>query len=63
MLRSVDLWNNDSGIGHLEESIPIPTDYSSNENDEVSLAYTDGTEKQKSTIQRVINIELRIDGK
>ena len=62
VLRSVDLWNNDSGIGHLEESIPIPTDYSSNENDEVSLAYTDGTEKQKSTIQRVMNIELRIDG-
>ena len=30
VLRSVDLWNNDSGIGHLEESIPIPTFYSSN---------------------------------
>ncbi len=62
VLRTIDLWNNDSGIGHLEESIPLPQDYTSNENDQISLAYTDGTEVEKSTIQTILNIELRIDG-
>lgn len=62
VLRTIDVWNNDSGMGHLEESIPLPTDYTSNENDDISLAFTDGTEVEKSTIQKIINLELRIDG-
>ena len=31
VVRSVDLWNNGSGNGHLEESIPLPMDVTSNE--------------------------------
>ena len=62
VLRSIDLWNNDSGIGTLEESIAIPSDYSSNEIAPYSLAYTDGTEVEKTMIQIINSIELRIDG-
>ena len=62
VVRSIDLWNNGSGVGHLEESIPLPLDVTSNEGGAVALAYEDGTEVQKSNIQEVINIELRIDG-
>jgi hypothetical protein len=62
VLRSIDLWNNGSGIGHLEESIPLPVDVSSNEKAGVALAFTDGTEVPKTTIQKILGIELRIDG-
>ena len=62
VLRSVDLYNNGTGVGHLEEYIPIPVDVSSNELDSVALAYTDGSEAPKSTIQKILGIELRIDG-
>ena len=62
VVRSIDLWNNGSGNGHLEESIPLPMDVSSNEGGSVALAYNDGTEVGKSQIQSIIDLELRIDG-
>jgi len=62
VLRSIDLWNNGSGIGHLEESIPLPVDVTSNEKAGVALAFTDGSEVPKTTIQKILGIELRIDG-
>lgn len=62
VVRSIDLWNNGSGVGHLEESIPLPTDVSSNEGGPYALAYNDGTEVEKSTIQKIMGMELRIDG-
>ena len=55
VVRSIDLWNNGSGNGHLEESIPIPMDVTSNEGGAFSLAYTDGTEIAKSQIQEIID--------
>jgi len=62
VVRSIDLWNNGSGNGHLEESIMIPVDVTSNEGGPVALAYTDGTEVQKSNIQHILNMEIRVDG-
>lgn len=62
VVRSIDLWNNGSGNGHLEESIPIPMDVTSNEGGAFSLAYTDGTEIAKSQIQEINSMELRLDG-
>ena len=62
VVRSIDLWNNGSGNGHLEESIPLPMDVTSNEGGAVALAYDDGTEVAKSNIQTIIDMELRIDG-
>lgn len=62
VIRSIDLWNNGSGIGHLEESIPLPVDVTSNEGGAVALAFTDGTEVEKSKIQDIRSMELRIDG-
>ncbi len=62
VVRSIDLWNNGSGNGHLEESIPLPMDVSSNEGGPYALAYNDGTEVSKSQIQTIIDLELRIDG-
>ena len=62
VVRSIDLWNNGSGNGHLEESIPLPMDVTSNEGGAVALAYDDGTEVAKSDIQTIIDMELRIDG-
>ena len=50
VVRSIDLWNNGSGNGHLEESIPLPMDVTSNEGGAVALAYTDGTEVALSLI-------------
>ena len=61
VVRSIDLWNNDSGDGWLKESIPIPTDVMSKDA-QVALAFNDGTEAETSKIQRIIDIELRIDG-
>ncbi len=61
VVRSVDLWNNNSNPGWLKESIPIPTDVV-NKNSAVALAYTDGTEVPLSKIQEITKIELRIDG-
>ena len=62
VVRSIDLWNNGTGNGHLEESIPLPVDVSSNERDSVALAFTDGTEVPTSQIQTILSLELRIDG-
>ena len=62
VVRSIDLWNNGSGTGHLEESIMIPVDISSNEGGAFALTYTDGTEVEKSNIQRILNMEIRVDG-
>jgi hypothetical protein len=61
VVRSVDLWNNNSDPGWLKESIPIPTNVV-NKNSGVALAYTDGTEVPLSKIQEIVKIELRIDG-
>lgn len=61
VVRTVELWNNGSNPGWLQESIPIPSDVMS-KNSQVALAYTDGTEVPLSQIQDIINIELRIDG-
>ena len=61
VVRSVDLWNNNSDPGWLHESIPIPTDVVS-KNRPFALAYNDGTEIPLSTIQEITNLELRIDG-
>ena len=61
VVRTVELWNNGSNPGWLQESIPIPSDVMS-KNSQVALAYTDGTEVSLSQIQDIINIELRIDG-
>ena len=61
VVRSVDLWNNDSGDGSLQESIPIPMDVMSKDS-QVALGYTDNTEDEVSKIQKIIDIELRIDG-
>ena len=62
VVRSIDLWNNGTSNGHLEESIPLPVDVSSNERDSVALAFTDGTEVPTSQIQTILSLELRIDG-
>ena len=62
VIRGIDLWNNGSGVGHLEESIPLPSDVSSDELGPVALAFNDGTEVEKSNIQNIIGMELRIDG-
>ena len=62
VIRGIDLWNNGSGVGHLEESIPLPSDVSSDELGAVALAFNDGTEVEKSNIQKIIGMELRIDG-
>ena len=63
VVRSVDLWNNHSSqTTTLQESIPIPSDVTSNERGEFALMYEDGTEVDKSTIQEVISMELRLDG-
>ena len=61
VVRSVDLWNNDSGDGWLKESIPIPMDVMSKDS-QVALGYTDGTEAPISQIQKILDVELRIDG-
>ena len=63
VVRSVDLWNNHSSqTSVLQESIPIPSDITSNERGDFALMYEDGTEADKSTIQEIISMELRIDG-
>jgi hypothetical protein len=63
VVRSVDLWNNHSSqTSVLQESIPIPSDITSNERGDFALMYEDGTEADKSTIQDIISMELRIDG-
>ncbi len=62
VLRSVDLWNNGSQVGSLEEAIPLPVDVSSNEGGGVALDYIDEPDVQKSTIQKISSVELRIDG-
>lgn len=61
VVRSVDLWNNNSNPGWLQESIPIPSDVMS-KNAQFALAYNDGTEVPLSKIQQITNIELRLDG-
>ncbi len=61
VLRSIDLWNNGTDIGHLEETIPLPSDVTSKESDGVDLAFNDDTEVNKRTIQEIKSIELRID--
>ncbi len=62
VVRSIDLWNNGSDVGHLEETIPLPVDVSSKESMPVAIAYEDDTEVEKSTIQDVISHEIRVDG-
>ena len=54
VIRGIDLWNNGSGVGHLEESIPLPSDVSSDELGPVALAFNDGTEVEKSNIQKIL---------
>ena len=53
VVRSVDLWNNNSNPGWLQESIPIPSDVV-NKNAQFALAYNDGTEVPLSQIQDII---------
>ena len=62
VVRSIDLWNNGSGIGHLEESILLPVDVTSNEGSAVALDYIDEPDAPKLTIQDIKHIEVRIDG-
>ena len=61
VVRTVDVWNNGSQDGWLEEVIPIPTDVMS-KYAPVALSYTDGTEVPLSQIQEITDIEVRIDG-
>ena len=61
VVRTIDLWNNDSGDGWLNESIPIPSDVMS-KHSAVALGFNDGTEAPVSMIQEIMDIELRIDG-
>ena len=61
VVRTVDLWNNDSGDGWLKEAIPIPMDVMSKDS-QIALGFNDGTEAPVSMIQEIIDIELRIDG-
>ncbi|MDP6869699.1 MAG: transglutaminase family protein [Candidatus Poseidoniaceae archaeon] len=61
VLRTIDLANPSSNQGTLSESIPVPSDVSSNEGGVGSFEYTDGQYIANSMIQEVLNMELRID--
>ena len=62
VVRTVDLWNNGSDVGHLEESIPLPIDVSSKESGDVAIARIDNTEVEKSIIQEILSHQIIVDG-
>lgn len=61
--RSIELVNtHSSNIGTLRESIPIPSNVSSNEIGAAGFAYQNGDSESKFEIQRVHSMVLLIDG-